>query len=125
MEKLAQPGEGGGDPRTPTFTISTITYKVVMYAPAEKEGTLLFFLLYPYMYSVILSPSCALCLAVSIYYKKLVHTFSLIRTAGPSLDLDLTQRIFHCPLLNKFCPNWGFELISSWSGVSCSNQKAS
>jgi hypothetical protein len=36
----------------PPFTISAITYKVVMYAPAERADTLPLFLLYPYMYSV-------------------------------------------------------------------------
>jgi hypothetical protein len=35
MEKLAQPGEGGGA-RPHPFTTSTITDKVVVYAPAEK-----------------------------------------------------------------------------------------
>jgi hypothetical protein len=38
----------------PTFTISTTTYKVVVYAPAEKADTLPLFLLYPYMFSVAL-----------------------------------------------------------------------
>jgi hypothetical protein len=38
MEKSAQPGEGG-DARPPPFTKSTVTYKVVVYAPAEKAGT--------------------------------------------------------------------------------------
>jgi hypothetical protein len=49
MEKLSQPGEGGGC-SPPPFTISTITYKVVVYAPAERADIL--FQLYPYMYSV-------------------------------------------------------------------------
>jgi hypothetical protein len=35
------------------FTISTITYKVVVYDPAERADTLPLFLLYPYMYSVV------------------------------------------------------------------------
>jgi hypothetical protein len=52
MEKLAQAGEGGGA-RPPFFTIATITYRVVVYAPAERAGTLPIFLLYPYMYSVV------------------------------------------------------------------------
>jgi hypothetical protein len=51
MEKLAQPGEGGEGARPPHFTLSTITYKVVVYAPAERAGILPQFLLYPYMYS--------------------------------------------------------------------------
>jgi hypothetical protein len=36
----------------PPFTISTTTYNVEVYAPAERADTLLPFLLYPYMYSV-------------------------------------------------------------------------
>ncbi len=52
VEKLAQPGEGGGGGCHPPFTISTITYKVVMGAPAERADTLSLFLLYPSMYSV-------------------------------------------------------------------------
>ncbi len=53
MEKLAQPDEGGGRVNShPLFTISTITYKVVVYALAERADTLSLFLLYPYMYSV-------------------------------------------------------------------------
>jgi hypothetical protein len=54
MEKSAQPGAGGGGgvARPPSFTLSTITYKVVMYAPAERADTLSLFLLYPYMCSV-------------------------------------------------------------------------
>jgi hypothetical protein len=51
MEKLAQAGEGGACTPTP-FNISTITYKVVLYAPAERADTLPLFLLYPHMYSV-------------------------------------------------------------------------
>ncbi len=43
----------GGGARSPPFTVSTITYKVVVYAPAERANTFLLFLLYPYMYSVV------------------------------------------------------------------------
>jgi hypothetical protein len=50
MEKLAQPGEGGGV-LPPSFTKSTITYKVVVYAPAERAETIPLLLLYPYKYS--------------------------------------------------------------------------
>jgi hypothetical protein len=39
--------------RPSPFTISTITYKVVVYAPAVRADTLPLFLLYPYMYSVV------------------------------------------------------------------------
>jgi hypothetical protein len=51
MEKLAQFGEGGGACQ-PSFTISTITYKVLVYALAEKATH------YPYFYS---TPICILC----------------------------------------------------------------
>jgi hypothetical protein len=36
----------------PPFTVFTITYKVVVYVPAERANTLPLFLLYNYMYSV-------------------------------------------------------------------------
>jgi hypothetical protein len=54
MEKLAQAAEGGVAPPSP-FNISTITYKVVVYAPAERADTLPLFLFYPYIYSVVSS----------------------------------------------------------------------
>ncbi len=54
MEKLAQAVEGGGDARPPTFTIVTITYKVVLCAQAERADILTLFHLYP-MFSVGLS----------------------------------------------------------------------
>jgi hypothetical protein len=44
-EKSAQLVRGGGA-RPPPLTIYTITYKVVVYAPAERADTLLLFLLY-------------------------------------------------------------------------------
>ncbi len=47
----AQVGESGGYTPTP-FTIFTITYKVVMYAPAERADAPPLFLLHPYTYSV-------------------------------------------------------------------------
>jgi hypothetical protein len=57
MEKLANAGEdeGGGAPaRPPSFTIVTITYKVAVYAPAERADTVHFpyFISTP-MYSVL------------------------------------------------------------------------
>jgi hypothetical protein len=66
MEKFAQDGEcgGGGGACPPLFSISTIHYKVVVYAPAERADTLPLFLLYPYMYSVV-RPAC--CSAVSTW----------------------------------------------------------
>jgi hypothetical protein len=51
MERSAQPSEDGGV-RPPPFTMSTITYKVRVYAPAERADTLSLFLLCPYMYSM-------------------------------------------------------------------------
>ncbi len=51
MEKLPQAGEGWGV-QAPPFTTSTITYKVEMYAPAERVDTLPLFLFYLYMYSM-------------------------------------------------------------------------
>jgi hypothetical protein len=39
-------------PAHPPFTISTIKYKVVVYAPAERVDTFPLFLLYHYVYSV-------------------------------------------------------------------------
>ncbi len=53
MEKVAQAGREGGGCTPPPFTISTITYRVVVYAPAERADTLPLFLLYLYMYSVV------------------------------------------------------------------------
>jgi hypothetical protein len=35
-----------------THPLSTITYKVVVYAPPERADTLPLFILFPYMYSV-------------------------------------------------------------------------
>ncbi len=51
MVKSAQPGEAGGCTPYP-FTLSTITSKVVVYAPPEMADILPLFLLYPYMHSV-------------------------------------------------------------------------
>ncbi len=49
MVKSAQPGEGvgGGGARPPPFTLSTLTSKVVVCAPAERADTLTLFLIYP------------------------------------------------------------------------------
>ncbi len=38
MEKSALAGEGGGA-RPPSFTLFTITFKVAVYAPVEREYT--------------------------------------------------------------------------------------
>jgi hypothetical protein len=43
---------GGRGCMPPSFTLSTITYKVVVSAPSERGDTLSLFLLYSYMYSV-------------------------------------------------------------------------
>jgi hypothetical protein len=53
--KSVQLGEGGGGCTPSPFTLSTVTRKVVVYAPAERADTLLIFLLYPCMYSVVSS----------------------------------------------------------------------
>jgi hypothetical protein len=55
IEKSAQPGEEGGGMHTrpPLFTISTMTSKVVVYAPAGRADTHPLFLFYPYIYSVV------------------------------------------------------------------------
>jgi hypothetical protein len=42
-----------GGARPPPFTLSTFTYKAVVYALAEGADTFPLFLLYPYMYSVV------------------------------------------------------------------------
>jgi hypothetical protein len=42
------PGWKGWGAPPPPFTISTITYEVVAYAPAERADTIPLFLLYPY-----------------------------------------------------------------------------
>ncbi len=46
--KSALAGEGGGAP-PPLFILFTTTYKVAVYAPAERADTLPLFLLYLYM----------------------------------------------------------------------------
>jgi hypothetical protein len=51
MEKVAQAVRVGGAAPPPVI-ISTVTYKVVVYAPAERADTLHLFLLYPYLFSV-------------------------------------------------------------------------
>jgi hypothetical protein len=52
MEKLAQAGEDGGA-RPTSFTLSTITYKVVVYTPAERAEPFSLFLFYPFGFSVV------------------------------------------------------------------------
>jgi hypothetical protein len=62
MEKSAQPdkrGVGGAHP--PPFTLVTITYKVVLYAPAEWADTLPLFHFYP-LYVVCCASHPALCI---------------------------------------------------------------
>jgi hypothetical protein len=39
MEKLAQAGEGGGGVTSTPLSISIVTYKVVVYAPAERADS--------------------------------------------------------------------------------------
>jgi hypothetical protein len=64
IEKLAQAGEGE---RTPPFTISSITYKVVVYAPAERADTLPLLLLYPYLYSMTLATGLKLLYSITLH----------------------------------------------------------
>ncbi len=68
MVKAAQPGEGGGERPSP-LTLSTITSKVVVYAPTEKADPKIHS---PYFYSI---PICTLWLIHSRYswYCQLVH----------------------------------------------------
>ncbi len=49
MEKLAQPGVGGGCTPTPFHNIYHRVQKIVVHAPAKRADTLPIFLLYPYM----------------------------------------------------------------------------
>jgi hypothetical protein len=53
MVKSTQPGEVGGFHALPLSLSLQSPSKVVVYAPAERADTLLLFLLYPYMYSVV------------------------------------------------------------------------
>jgi hypothetical protein len=71
MDKLSQPGDRKGD--APPFTLSTITYEVVVYAPAERADTLPLFLLYPYMYSMVFGNS-AVCMCSMTPCAVTVHT---------------------------------------------------
>ncbi len=79
MEKSAQPGESGGARPSP-FTKSAITYKVVVYAPAERADTLPLFIFYPYALWLI------------HFYKLLPEIVSLLGLTG---EEDVKQRI--CP----------------------------
>ncbi len=53
LEKSSQAVWVGGAHTQPPFIVITITYKVAVYASAERADTLLLFLLYPYIYSVV------------------------------------------------------------------------
>jgi hypothetical protein len=56
MEKSALASEGGGAQCTPTpFQPITITYKVKVYAPARRAGTIPLFRLYSTLYALVLS----------------------------------------------------------------------
>jgi hypothetical protein len=68
MEELAQSG----------VSISTITYKFVVYAPAERADTLPLFLRFPYMYSVV-QRYTVLCTVYFVQYCTVYtpHNFSL------------------------------------------------
>ncbi len=79
MEKLAQSSEGGGARPSP-FTISTITYKVVTYAPAKSADTLSLLLLYPCMYSVIKTTTAKNCRCNVVEYG--ILAFFKLNVAG-------------------------------------------
>jgi hypothetical protein len=76
--KFAQAGKGGGGCTPTPFPISTITRKVVVYAPAERADTFNLFLLYPYIGSLVVtwkkcdsaSSSCAI--GPSVFLKQYV-----------------------------------------------------
>ncbi len=54
MEKLCEACEGARHcTPTPFHYISTIMYKVLVYAPAEMADTLPLFLLFPYIHSLV------------------------------------------------------------------------
>ncbi len=53
MEKSALAGEVRGACPS-SFTLFSITYKVAVYAPAERADPLSVFHIYPYMFSVVL-----------------------------------------------------------------------
>ncbi len=55
---------GWGVHAHPPFHPITITYKVAVYAPAERADTLPLFHLYPYMYSVVWAISKQTCLSL-------------------------------------------------------------
>jgi hypothetical protein len=83
-----------GDARPPSFTISTIAYRVVVYAPAERADTLHLFLLYPYMFSVMVSDDAE------------CYSRGLAQHGGPPDWLEesdpagLILYVMYCP----FCP---------------------
>jgi hypothetical protein len=73
--------------RPPLLTISTIPYKVDVYATAERADTLPLFLLYPYMYSVI--PPSTSCLQWG-EYKYLCTSLILVREKGGGVMCEST-----------------------------------
>ncbi len=70
MKKFAQPRDGRGV-HAPPFSISTIMYKVVMYTPAERAGTL------PLFSTVLLYALCGI-MHICNYYL-LTYTLSYAR----------------------------------------------
>jgi hypothetical protein len=77
MVNSAQPGEGGGGCTPSPITVSTITSKVVVYAPSERADTLLIFLLYPFSSLWFCVINCAIFVASS----------NNINRAGIKLDI--------------------------------------
>jgi hypothetical protein len=72
MEKIAQSGEGGVHA---PFTISTITFEVVVFTPVERADTLSLFLLYPYIFFVPQST-----IAIMLYLCPLYHTLQQLQS---------------------------------------------
>ncbi len=66
-----------GGARPPPFARSTITYKVVVFTPAERADTLPLFLLYPYMYSAVLISTMGVNVSstISVVKLKIWHIF--------------------------------------------------
>ncbi len=139
MEKSAQAGEGGGT-RPPPFTISTITYQVLMYAPAEMADTLPLFLLYPYMYSVActvqnhsfsyLQPACKVS-KVPVYNLSLIYFWHLLNgKSKPHFVCEQLTRNCHRLLFSRYTekyhqtPSHYFGNVPVWIVVfDCGNEK--
>jgi hypothetical protein len=96
MEKLAQPVVGGGCTPSPFhYTVSTITYKVVGYAPAERADTLTLSPFYPYMYSGVFN-IFERNKGLSTKHRSSIHFLTcLLRVYCPLLYLGVTDSSDH------------------------------